>query len=98
MSFDSFQTSGNSPGRNNQPRRIAIFGFGTLGSAFGRRLADTIRIPGLDLASVLHFMDRSKDRSLPGLLLLGTVDRSLQQHKNLVGAGLQAGPTFAEAV
>ena len=98
MSFDSFQTSGNSPGRNDQSRRIAILGFGAVGSPLARRLTDTIRIPGFDLASILDRMDRSKDRSLPGLLLLGTVDRSLQQHKSLVGAGLQTGPTFAEAV
>jgi hypothetical protein len=36
MSFDSFQTSGNSPGRHTEPRRVAILG--AVGSAIARRL------------------------------------------------------------
>ena len=65
MSFDSFQTSGNSPGRDNQPHRFAI-------------------------------LDR---RARLGRRVLGGRSPShTKQHKSLAGAGLQAGPTFAEAV
>lgn len=60
MSFDSFQTSGNSPGR---ARRIAILGFGTVGSAVARRLTDRIRIPGLQLALILDRRARLKKRA-----------------------------------
>ena len=52
MSFDSFQASGNSPGpkTENRARRIAMLGFGTVGSA-GARLTVRTKIPGLDLTS-----------------------------------------------
>jgi glyceraldehyde-3-phosphate dehydrogenase/erythrose-4-phosphate dehydrogenase len=94
MSFDSFHTSGNSPGPRRQPRRIAILGFGTVGFSVTRRLTDNIKVPGIELTSILDLADRSRDRSLPA-----QEDRSLQEHfKETAGAGLQPGPTFAEAV
>ena len=49
MSFDSFQTSGNSPGRT---RRIPVPGFGPVESAVFRRLIYRTKIPGLELAAI----------------------------------------------
>ena len=80
MSFDSFQTSGNSPGR---ARRIGL-GFGPAGSAVAGGLIDRTKIPDPKLASIFDLADRSNHRSL-------------HEHRKPVGAGLQTGPTFAEA-
>ena len=57
MSFDSFQTSGNSPGR---ARLIALLGFGPAGSAVAGGLIDRTKIPD----PILDLADRSEDRSL----------------------------------
>jgi hypothetical protein len=65
------------------PYRIALPGFGTAGSAVAR-LIDRTKLSDRKLASILDLADRSKDRSL-------------YEHRKPVGAGLQTGPTFAEA-
>jgi hypothetical protein len=49
LSFDSFQTSGNSPGR---ARRIALPGF--VGSAVSRRVIYRTKTSGLKLAAMLE--------------------------------------------
>jgi hypothetical protein len=82
MSFDSFQTSGNSPGCGRSPDPS---GFGPAGSAVAGGLIERLRLSDFTFASILDLAHRS-------------TDRSLHEHKNLVGAGLQSGPTFAEAV
>ena len=82
MSFDSFQTSGNSPGCGCRP---GPSGFGPATSAMAGCLIERPRLSDFTFASILDLADRS-------------TDRSLHEHKNLVGAGLQSGPTFAEAV
>jgi hypothetical protein len=81
MSFDSFQTSGNSPGRGRQP---GTSGFSPAGSAMAGGL-DRTWLTDFKFSSILDPADRSGDRSL-------------HEHNNLVGAGLQSGPTCAEAV
>src|SRR5437667_5711781 len=60
MSSDSFQTSGNSPG--HQVRRVAILGFGTVGSAVARRLTGPRKLPGLELVSILDRRASHKQR------------------------------------
>ena len=74
MSFDSFQTSGNSPGR---ARRIALLGFGPAGSAVAGGLFDRTRIPDPKLVSILDLADRSQDQSL-------------HEHKTTRGVRLQS--------
>ena len=51
--LNSFQTSGNSPGRERC--RVGILGFGTVGSALARRLTGPASIPSLELS---HICDR----------------------------------------
>ena len=82
MSFDSFQTSGNSPGCGRPP---GTSGFGPAGSALAGGLIERPRLFDFTFASILDLADRS-------------TRWSLHEHKNLVGAGIQSGPTFAEAV
>jgi len=57
MSVDSFHTSGTSPAfaRPRQPCRIALLGFGTVGSAIAARLAGCDPVDGLELT---HILDR----------------------------------------
>jgi homoserine dehydrogenase len=57
MTVDSFHTSGTSPSfsRRDQPSRVAILGFGTVGSAIASRLAGPDPVDGLELT---HILDR----------------------------------------
>ena len=82
MSFDSFQTSGNSPGCGRPP---GSSGFGPAGSAMAGGLIERPRLSDVTFASILDLADRFPDGSL-------------HEHNNLVGAGLRSGSTFAEAV
>jgi homoserine dehydrogenase len=69
MTVDSFHTSGTSPSftPRDQPCRIAILGFGTVGSAIASRLAGNDAIDGLELT---HVLDRrapaKRDAFAPG--------------------------------
>jgi len=54
MSVDSFHTSGTSPALAT-PCRVALLGFGTVGSAIAARLAGPDPVPGLELT---HILDR----------------------------------------
>ncbi len=55
-SVDSFLTSGNSPGPFSSPRcRVAVLGYGTVGSAIAARLAGADPVEGLELT---HILDR----------------------------------------
>src|SRR5947209_15447300 len=56
MSVDSFLTSGNSPGARRC--RVALLGFGTVGSAVAHRLGGTDPVDGLELT---HILDRRAD-------------------------------------
>ena len=59
MGLNSFQTSGNSPGRP-QRCRVGILGMGTVGTAVARRLTGSDAIPHLELT---HLCDRrAKDK------------------------------------
>src|SRR5947209_6011498 len=74
MTVDSFHTSGTSPsftGRH-QPCRVAIAGFGTVGSAVASRLAGPDPVDGLALTHILDrraalkrevFVDRHSSRA-----------------------------------
>ena len=55
MTVDAFHTSGTSPSfaRRHQPCRVAILGFGTVGSAIASRLAGSDPVDGLELTHVL---------------------------------------------
>lgn len=55
MSVDSFHTSGTSPSfnRSSPPCRIALLGFGTVGSAVASRLAGVHPVDGLELTQIL---------------------------------------------
>src|SRR5262249_20586971 len=57
MSVDSFHTSGPSPSfaPSPQPCRVALLGFGTVGSAIAARLAGPEPVGGLELT---HILDR----------------------------------------
>ena len=56
LSIDSFLTSGNSPGPFPTPKcKVAIVGFGTVGSAIAARLAGAEPVDGLQLT---HILDR----------------------------------------
>jgi homoserine dehydrogenase len=59
---DSFRVSGSSPGRT---LRVAILGFGTVGSAVARRLSHPDRAPGIALTHVFDRRAAQKRRSLP---------------------------------
>ena len=66
MSFDSFQTSGNSPGR---ARRIALPGFGSVGAPVSRRLIYRTQIPGLELAAILEDQSQLQPETIRGVRL-----------------------------
>jgi len=55
MTVDSFHTSGTSPAFLPQRCRVAILGFGTVGSAIASRLAGPDPVDGLELT---HILDR----------------------------------------
>src|SRR3989442_15824774 len=56
VSVDSFLSSGNSPGPFSSPRcRVAVVGYGTVGSAIAARLAGAEPVEGLELT---HILDR----------------------------------------
>jgi homoserine dehydrogenase len=55
VALNSFQTSGNSPGRSDTRCRVGILGFGTVGSTVARRLTGPDPIPQLRLT---HIADR----------------------------------------
>jgi homoserine dehydrogenase len=66
MSVDSFHTSGTSPAfaPTPQPCRVAILGFGTVGSAIAARLAGPEPVGGLELT---HILDRRAFAKRDGL-------------------------------
>src|SRR5262245_3937163 len=74
MSVDSFLTSGNSPG--DVPRsaafttercRVAVVGFGTVGSAIAARLAGAVAVGGLDVTHICDRRAASKRAGRPAL-------------------------------
>ena len=92
MSFDSFQTSGNSPIRIFHRRaslRHRLLGEAPHSDSRWIDLAD--RSHHRSLRDAVRLVDRSEDRSLP-------MPRDAVCLRNTVGAGLQTGPIFAEAV
>ena len=63
MGLNSFQTSGNSPGRTRC--RIGLLGFGALGAAVAARLTDQAALPSLELAHIFDRRAHDKRARLP---------------------------------
>src|SRR5438876_5253967 len=74
MSVDAFLTSGHSPGRPSAPRcRVALLGFGTVGSAIARRLGGSEGVDGLQLT---HIFDRRAHAKRDALALAAAPHRA----------------------
>src|SRR5262249_8045144 len=65
MTVDSFHTSGTSPAFFPQPCRVAILGFGTVGSAIASRLSGPDPVDGLELTHILDRRAPVKRNALP---------------------------------